>query len=159
MNASANFLLIFSICILAGGCATDDGIPVRITEIRVAQKGPEHARHAGLSASVATNLFYDVASRLDSLGRVNPLHQSHADSTKPTSVEYEVTFTPEDASTVGLTMEIDGKHIIFRGDTDVDPKSLAALQKAMKLCREALDKRQIKYKVRTFTAHEFLDHK
>jgi len=158
MNASANFLLVASICVLGGGCATD-GIPVRITEIRAVQTGGEDARHAGLSASAATNLFYDVASRLDSLGRVNPPHQCHPDSTKPTSVEYEVSFTPEGASTVGLTMEIDGKHVIFRGDTDVDPKSLAALQKAMTLCRESLDKRQIKYRVRTFTTQEFLDHK
>ena len=157
MNASAIFLLIVSICVLGGGCATDD-IPVRITEIRVVQRDAGYAGHAGISASAATNLFYDVASRLDNFGRVNPPHQSHPDSTKPTSVEYEVSFTPEGASTVGLALEIEGKHVIFRGDTDVDPKSLAALQKAMMLCRESLDKRQIKYKVRTFTEHLILDH-
>jgi hypothetical protein len=155
MNAPAYFLLAASLCGLGGGCATD-GIAVHVTEIRAVQTDAESSGHAGLSASVATNVFYDVASRLGDLGRVNSPHQ-YSDPTKPAWIEYAVQFTPEGASSVDLTMDMDGKHIIFRGETDIDePKSIAALQKAMKRCQDSLDKRRIKYTVRTFTTHLYM---
>src|SRR5690242_6423144 len=109
MNASAYFLLAASICVLGEGCATE-GIPVRITEIRAVQTDAESSGHAGLSTSMATNLFHEVASRLGSLGHVNPPHQ-YSDPTRPAWVEYAVSFTPEGAGSVDLTMDLDGKHI------------------------------------------------
>lgn len=151
MNTSAFLLLAASLCVLGGGCATD-GITERVIEISAVQTEQESSGHAGLSPSVATNLFYNVASRLGSLGYVNPPHQ-HGDPTKPTWIEYSVQFTPPGANSVELTMDIDGKHITFHGMTDTEPESLMSLQKAMKLCRDALDERQVEYKVRVFATH------
>ncbi len=154
MNASAYLLLAASLCVLGGGCATGD-LTSRVIEIRAVQTQTKSSGHAGLSASVATNLFHDIASRLGSLGHVNPPHQYRV-PTNPAWVEYAVQFTPEGASSVDLTMEIDGKYITFCGETDIESESVAALQKAMKLCREALDELQVKYKVRIHTTHLML---
>jgi hypothetical protein len=155
MNVPAYLLLAATLSVLGGGCATDatdDGLPLQVVEISAVQTETESSAHGGLSAPVATNLFNDVASRLGSLGSVGYL--THY-PTKPTCVEYTVTFTPPGANTVDLYMDIDGKNITFRGETDTDPKSVAALQKAMTLYRGALDERQVKYEVRTYTTHLF----
>lgn len=154
MNARAYFLLAVLASVLGGGCVTN-GMADHVIEIRAAQREGEPPGYAGLSASVATNLFYDVASRLGSLGFSNPPH--HYNLPDPARVEYAVQFTPEDSSSVDVTMDMDGKHIIFRGETDADDRaSIAALQKAMKLYQESLDERHIVYQVRTFTTHLYL---
>jgi hypothetical protein len=150
MNASAYLLLAASLCVLGGGCATD-GIPERVIEINVVQKETESLGHAGLSGTEATNLFYDVASRLGSLGRATSPHHYNPFPTKPTWVEYGVSFVAEGGYSVDLTMHIDGQRITFRGETDVDPKSVAALRKAMKFYQQSLDERNIKYTVRRYT--------
>jgi hypothetical protein len=148
-------VVLASLWILGGGCATDDdGLSVRVIEIRVTRTEADFPDHPGLSAVVATNLFQEAASRLDSLGRVNSVHHYNPEPSKPAFVEYAVSFTPEGAYTVDLTMDIDGKYITFRGEGDIDPKTDAALQKAMKLFQESLDRRRIRYRVRAFSTHE-----
>ena len=151
MNASAYLLLAALICVAGGGCATDS-IPVRVTEISAVRTYAESSVHDGLSVSVATKVFQEVTSHLGTLGRANPPHE-YTDPSRPGWVEHAVQFTPEGANSVDLTMDVDGRYIIFRGTTDIEPESLAALQKAMKLCRESLDKRRIKDEVRTHTTH------
>ena len=142
------------VCVPGGGCATDS-MTDHVIEIRAAQREGKPPGHAGLSAAVATNLFYDVASRLGSLGFANPPH--HYNLPDPARIEYAVQFTPEGSSSVEVTMDIDGKHIIFRGETDADDRArVAALQKAMNLYQESLDERHIIYQVRTFTTHLYL---
>ena len=150
MNTSAYLLLAASLCFLAGGCATDD-LTLRVIEIRATQNEAATSGHAGLSASVATNVFHDVAGRLGPLGYVNSPHHHNPDPANPAWVEYAVSFTPPGASSVDLTMDLDGKHVTFHGETDDDPPSVTALEKAMTLCRQALDERRIKYRVHTFT--------
>jgi len=54
-------------------------------------------------------------------------------------------------------LDIDAKGIIFRGETDLEPASIAALENAIKLCRETLDARGIHYTVRRLTTHAVLD--
>jgi len=38
-------------------------------------------------------------------------------------------------SSVDLALVLDGKHVAFRGDTDLEPGSVAELQKVIKLYR------------------------
>jgi len=149
MNRMAYLLLAASLCILGGGCAAD-GLTMRVVEIRAVQTETESSGAAGLSATVATNLFHDLASRFGGLGRV--LYANHyGDPGKPAWVEYSVHFTPNEANPVDLFMDIGGEHITFRGMTE--PETIAALQKAINPCRESLDERRIKYTVRTFETH------
>jgi hypothetical protein len=143
------FLLAASLCILGGGCAADSPT-MRVVEICAVRTETESSGAAGLSASVATNLFHDLATHFGRLGRV--LYENHyGNPRRPTWVEYSVHFTPDEANSVDLFMDIDGEHITFRGMTE--PETIAALQKAMKLCRESLDERRIKYTVRTYETH------
>lgn len=153
MNLTGYFLLAVALCALGGGCATDnDDMKECMFVIRAAQTKTESSSHGALSASDATHLFQDVASRLGTLGRVNRLHHHQVDPTKPDSIEFNVSFTPRGATTVDLTMDMDGKHIIFRGEADAgDRESIAAMRKAMKLLQESLDARNIKYMAREFT--------
>ena len=131
-------------------------MPVYYTEFHVNQLQPEAAEQSGLSASLATNIFYDVVNRLSYVVNGDPRrinrHQ-YNDPVNPTWIEYTAQLTPEGANSVGLALEIDGKHIIFHGNTDPGPKEIAILQQSMKLFQEALDERQIKYKIKTFTAY------
>ena len=154
MKAFAFLLLTASLCVLGGGCATD-GISERVIEISVVQTKGESPGHAGLSPAQTTKLLHEVVSRLGSAGCVVYTHE-HPDQANPNQLDYGFSFTPEGAYTVDVDTSMDGKHITFHGETDVDPNSIAALQKVMKLCRESLDERQIKYHLRTFTAHAFL---
>lgn len=150
MNARAYLLLSAVLCVFAGGCATPDGVPVRVIEVSAAQTETEPSGPAGLSAAVATNLFYDVTGRL---GRspANAPQQDYPDPKRPKWIEYAAQFTPEGGQTIDLTLDMDGKQITFRGITGLDdPKSIAALQTVMKLYEESLDERHIRYKVGTF---------
>lgn len=151
MKALAFLLLAASLCVLIGGCATD-GMPERVIEISAVQTEGESPGHARLSPALATNSLHDVVSRLGAAGYVVYTHE-HPDPANPMRLDYGFSFTPEGAYTIDVTLSMDGKHIIFHGESDPSPKSVAALQQAMKLCRESLDERQIKYKVRTFTTH------
>lgn len=152
-GATAAAIVLASLCVLGDGCATDNDL--HVIEIRAAQ-ARESSGHPGLSASVATNLFQDVASRLGSLGLANPPHCINPDPAKPAWVQYDVSFTPEGGYTVDISMDMDGKHITFIGTADIDPKTDAALRKAMKLFLESLDARRIKYTVREISTHEIL---
>ena len=157
MNASAHLLLAASLCVLASGCASDQTeLTSRLIEVSAVQTTAESPSSAGLSPSLATNLFHEVLSRLRSAGYVAPTHEQR-DSANPTRVEYDSQLTAIGASSVDLTLVLDGKHVTFSGDTDLEPESVAELQKVIKLYRDSLDARQIKYRVRTFTYHPRMD--
>jgi len=150
------FLLLgFSLCALGGGCKTP-GVPVRYIEIHANQLQAEAAAQSGLSASLATNIFYAVVNRLSQTVIADPRrinrHQ-FTDPARPAWIEYTARLTPEGVNSIGLALDMDGKHIVFRGHTDPGPKEMAILQQSMKLFQEALDERQIKYKIETFTAY------
>jgi len=152
MNASA-YLLAASLCVLGSGCATD---PTELTSCVIEVSAVQTIGPAGLSPSLAANLFHEVLSRLGSSGYVAATHE-YRDPANPMRVEYDSQFTVTGASSVDLTLVLDGKHVTFRGDTDLEPESVAELQKMIKLYRDSLDARQIKHRVRTFTYHPTMD--
>ena len=154
MNALAYLLSATLLCVLGGGCATYN-VTERVIEINDVQTNGESPAQAWISPLLATNLFHDVLGRLGSAGYIASTHESR-NPANPVWVEYDCQFTQKSAFSFYLTLETDGKHISFRGITGLDKEGLAALQKAVKLYREALDERQIKYKVRTHITYNNL---
>jgi hypothetical protein len=154
MKALTYLLLAALICVLGAGCASDD-LTERIIEIKARQTETDSSGH-GLSASAATNVLHEVKSRLTSLLGYTVYENKYPSQENPGGIEYSLHFTPEGASSVDITLDMDGKHVVFRGDTDTDAASEAALQKAMNLFQEALDERGVRYRVRSFTVHEYM---
>lgn len=151
MKTPIYLLLAALVCVLGAGCASDD-LPERIIEIKAGQTEAASSSHGRLSASDATNVLYEVKSRLGH----GVFVRKYPNPGNFGGVEYSIGFTPEGASSVNVELVMDGKHVIFRGDTDADPPSEAALRKAMKVFQEVLDERGIKYRVRSFIVHAYL---
>jgi hypothetical protein len=155
MRTSIYLLLAVLLCVLGAGCASDD-LTERIVEIKAAQVEGDSSSHDGLSASDATNILHEVKSRLASRLGYTVFENKYPNPNNIGTVEYSIHFTQQGASTVGITLDMDGKHVIFRGDTDADAPSEAELQKAMKVVQGVLDERGIRYRVRSFTEQEYL---
>ena len=145
-HALACLLLAAFLALLAGGCKTDDGMPIQCADIKISHP-------ADISPLLATNLFLDIGDQLDC--RTYP-HAYPLDPANPAKLEYAASYTLKGASTVSLVLNLDGKHDIFHADVDLDPASVAALQKVMKLCEQFLDERQIKYTVHSYTSHLYM---
>jgi len=156
MNAAAYLMWAVSLCVLGSGCASD--LTSRVIAVSTVQTTGESRSPAGVSPSLATNLFREVLSRLASSGYVTATHEQR-DPANPMRVEYDSQFTATGSSSVDLTLVLDGKHVTFSGDTDSEPESVAELHKVVKLYRDSLDTRQIKYRVRTFTYHPTIGKK
>ena len=142
----ACLLLAAFLILLAGGCKSDDDMPIQCTDIKV-------SHYADISPLLATNLFLDIGDQLDC--RTYP-HAYPLDPANPTKVEYAASYTLKGASTVSLVLDLDGKHATFHGEVDMDPASVAALQKVIKLCEQFLDEQHIKYTVRSYTSHLYM---
>ena len=159
MNAAAYLMWAASLSVLGSGCTTDPTeLTSRVIEVSAVQTSGESPSPAGVSPSRATNLYHEILSQLGSAGYVAATHEQR-DPANPTRVEYDSQFTVTGASSVDLMLVLDGKHVTFSGDTDLEPESVAELQKVVKLYRDSLDTRQIKYRVRTFTYHPTMDKK
>jgi hypothetical protein len=155
MRTSIYLLSAALVCVLGAGCASDD-LTERIVEIKTTQAKVDSSIHGGLSASDATNVLHEVKSRLASRFGYTVFENKYPSQENPGGVEYSIHFTQQGASTVGITLNMDGKHVIFRGDSDADAPSEAELNKAMKVVQEVLDERGVRYRVRSFMEQEYL---
>src|SRR5437899_1088615 len=146
MTLRASLLLVASLPLLAGGCAS---IPTyRVVEVSAVRIEAESPRTEGLPAALAVDLFRDVANRLGFV--VNGPHQ---DPRTPMVVVYGAHATREKpVRSVFVTLFMNGKRISFLSSLDGTTAEFAAAQNAAKLFQEALDERNIKYTVATRAA-------
>ena len=146
MNVRVSLLLAVSLPLLADGCSS---IPTdRVVDVSTARIEAESPRSEGLPATLAVDLFRDVANRL---GLV--VDGPHGDPRTPTLVVYGAHATGEKATRrVFLTLMMDGKRISFLSRLYGTTEEFVAAQKAAKLFQEALDERNVKYTAATRAA-------
>jgi len=117
----------------------------RVVEIRTAQIEIEPSSSAGLSATLATDIFLDIANHLGFV-----VDGPHRDPRTPMEDGYSAhSIAKKGTSMVFLDLLIDGKHISFLCSMDATTEEFGAAQRDAKLFQEALDKRNIKYTVAT----------
>ena len=144
MKTALILAVLFSL--LVCGCAFQS--IQRLVEIDATRTEVDSPQSNGLTSTLATNLFHDVANQLGFA--VDPVqaghgfiqYTAHAPSVGPTNQTY-------------LTMMVTDKEINFVSDINGTAQDFTSAKNAAALFEQELDKRHIKYKVAERTGWPF----